>query len=65
LAGFCSSIAARFRVCGAFDAYACARAAGALLIKAAGSKGIAGKFVDPAEIAQAASAIAGAAWLEA
>jgi NAD(P)H-hydrate epimerase len=65
LAGFCSSIAARWRACDSntFDAYACACAAGALLIQA--SKGIAGKFADPAEIAQAASAIAGAAWLEA
>jgi NAD(P)H-hydrate epimerase len=64
LAGFCSSIAARF-LKNKFDAYACACAAGALLIKSAGSKSIAGKFVDPAEIAQAASVIAGAAWLEA
>jgi NAD(P)H-hydrate epimerase len=64
LAGFCSSIAARFPK-NKFDAYACACAAGALLIKSAGSKGVAGKFADPAEIAQAASAVAGAAWLEA
>jgi NAD(P)H-hydrate epimerase len=65
LAGFCSSIAARCKARGnsTFDAYACARAAGALLIQASGS--IANKFADPAEIAQAASAIAGAAWLEA
>jgi len=65
LAGFCSSIAARWKACdsGTFDAYVCACAAGALLIQAA--KGIAGKFADPAEIAQAASSIAGAAWLEA
>jgi len=65
LAGFCSSIAARWRACdpGAFDAYACACAAGALLMQA--SKTIAGKFVDPSEIARAASVIAGAAWLEA
>jgi NAD(P)H-hydrate epimerase len=65
LAGFCSAIAARWRACGpdAFDAYACACAAGALLIKA--SKTFAGKFVDPLEITQAASVIAGAAWLEA
>jgi len=73
LAGFCSSIAARWRACvlkaggqrsGAFDAYACACAAGALLMQAADSKGIVGKFADPAEIAHAASAIAGAVWLE-
>jgi NAD(P)H-hydrate epimerase len=69
LAGFCSSIAARWKAGGitnsntAFDAYACARAAGALLIQA--SKNITGKFADPAEIAQAASSVAGAAWLEA
>jgi len=69
LAGFCSSIAARWRARGitlgikTFDAYACARAAGALLIQA--SKTIAGKFADPAETARAAAAIAGAAWLEA
>jgi NAD(P)H-hydrate epimerase len=70
LAGFCSSIAARWKA-GAvssdghdgFDAYACARAAGALLIQA--SKSVAGKFADPHEITQAASLIAGAAWLEA
>ena len=62
LAGFCSSIAARPGT-GAFDAYACARAAGALLVQAAKSTG--GKFADPQEIAQAAAAVAGAAWLEA
>jgi len=62
LAGFCSSIAARQKD-GVFDAYACARAAGALLMQA--SKAIASKFADPAEIAQAASSIAGEAWLEA
>jgi len=75
LAGFCSSISARWKASasrsgainsgainsGAFDAYTCAAAAGALLIQA--SRTIAGKFVDPAEIAQAASVIAGAAWL--
>ena len=64
LAGFCSSIATRWKACepDSFDAYACACAAGALLMQA--SKTIAGKFVDPSEIAQAASVIAGAAWLE-
>jgi len=74
LAGFCSSIAARWRACVlrsngkkslAFDAFACACAAGALLMQAAESKGIAGKFADPAEIARAASSVAGAVWLEA
>jgi NAD(P)H-hydrate epimerase len=72
LAGFCSSIAARWRACvlknraisGAFDAFACACAAGALLMQAAESKTIAGTFADPAEIAHEASAVAGAAWLE-
>jgi ADP-dependent NAD(P)H-hydrate dehydratase / NAD(P)H-hydrate epimerase len=73
LAGFCSAIAARWRACvlkkgaaksGAFDAFACACAAGALLMQAADSKGVAGKFADPAEIAHAASAVAGAVWLE-
>jgi NAD(P)H-hydrate epimerase len=73
LAGFCSSIAARWRASvlkdngvksGAFDAFICACAAGSLLMQAAESKGIAGKFADPAEIAHAASAIAGAVWLE-
>jgi NAD(P)H-hydrate epimerase len=74
LAGFCSSIAARWRACvlrtsgkksSAFDAFACACAAGALLMQAAESKGIAGKFADPAEIARAASSVAGSAWMEA
>jgi len=74
LAGFCSSIAARWRACvlkngvsksGAFDAFDCACAAGALLMQAADSKGIAGKFADPAEIAHAASSVAGEVWLEA
>jgi len=68
LAGFCASIAARWKAGetknGVFDAYACARAAGALLIQAAASKGVAGKFADPMEIARAASSVAGAAWLE-
>jgi len=74
LAGFCSSIAARWRAYvlrsggksgGAFDAFACACAAGALLMQAANSESIAGTFADPAEIAHEASAVAGAAWLEA
>jgi NAD(P)H-hydrate epimerase len=72
LAGFCSSIAARWRACVlknkqgnvTFDAFACACAAGALLMQAANSKGIAGRFADPAEIARAASAITGGVWLE-
>jgi len=60
LAGFCASIAARWKCA---DAYACACAAGALLIEAA--KSIGGKFAGPEDIAHAASSIAGAAWLEA
>jgi NAD(P)H-hydrate epimerase len=70
LAGFCGAIAARFRACAergslqsGTGAYECACAAGALLIQAA--KNNADKFVDPAEIARTAAAIAGAAWLEA
>ncbi|MDR2922508.1 MAG: bifunctional ADP-dependent NAD(P)H-hydrate dehydratase/NAD(P)H-hydrate epimerase [Treponema sp.] len=71
LAGFCCSIAARWKALvlkngaenGAFDAFTCACAAGALLIQAA--KGVAGKFADPAEIAQSAAVVAGAAWMEA
>jgi hypothetical protein len=33
-------------------------------MQAAESKGVAGTFADPAEIAHEASAVAGAAWLE-
>jgi NAD(P)H-hydrate epimerase len=65
LAGFCCSIAARWKACGSnngFDAFACVCAAGALLMQA--SRSAAGKFADPAEIARAASVIAGSAWLE-
>jgi NAD(P)H-hydrate epimerase len=60
LAGFCAAIAGRQKK---FDGYACICAAASLLIQAAKSEGIAGTFVDPAEIAKAASAIAGKAWL--
>ena len=60
LAGFCAAIAARQEP---FDGYACACAAASLLIQAAGSEGIAGAFIDPAELARPAAAIAGAAWL--
>ncbi|GHV95572.1 bifunctional NAD(P)H-hydrate repair enzyme [Spirochaetia bacterium] len=74
LAGFCAAIAARWRAidarwraidapAGHFDPYACAGAAAALLIEAARSKEIAGRFIDPAELACAAAAIAGRAWL--
>jgi len=59
LAGLCAALAARNPV----DMYACARAAASLLIQAAKAKDIAGAFFDPAELAQAAAALAGAAWL--
>jgi ADP-dependent NAD(P)H-hydrate dehydratase / NAD(P)H-hydrate epimerase len=66
LAGFCASIAARWRAItdrNSLDMYACACAAASLLIQAAKAKDIVGAFFDPAELAQAAAAIAGAAWL--
>ena len=58
LAGFCAAIAAR-----GFDGYACACAAAALLVRAAEANGAAGSFVDPGELARAAAAIAGSAWI--
>jgi NAD(P)H-hydrate epimerase len=57
LAGFCASIAARAGIAHA------ARAAASLLMRAAESEGVAGKFIDPADLAGAAAAIAGTAWL--
>ncbi|MDR0456407.1 MAG: bifunctional ADP-dependent NAD(P)H-hydrate dehydratase/NAD(P)H-hydrate epimerase [Treponema sp.] len=71
LAGFCASIAARWRSVAArvtqrsksCDMYDCACAAASLLVRAAQSKNIAGAFFDPAELAAAAAVIAGAAWL--
>jgi NAD(P)H-hydrate epimerase len=57
LAGFCASIAARSGIAHA------ARAAASLLIQAAKSETVAGKFIDPADLARAAAAIAGTAWL--
>jgi NAD(P)H-hydrate epimerase len=57
LAGFCAAIAARA------DLAHAARAAASLLIRAAESESVAGKFIDPAELAKAASAVAGTAWL--
>jgi NAD(P)H-hydrate epimerase len=66
LAGFCAAIAARDAVAQkTFDGYACACAAASLLIQAAGSEGVAGTFIDPAELTRPAAAIAGAAWLPA
>jgi NAD(P)H-hydrate repair Nnr-like enzyme with NAD(P)H-hydrate dehydratase domain len=73
LAGFCASIAARWRSIAArsnaaqrnksCDMYDCACAAASLLVQAAQSKNIVGAFFDPADLATAAAAIAGAAWL--
>jgi NAD(P)H-hydrate epimerase len=71
LAGFCAAIAARSytsgraRSCASeqFDGYACACAAASLLARTAESKGIAGRFTDPAELAHAAAGLAGSAWL--
>jgi NAD(P)H-hydrate epimerase len=57
LAGFCAAIAARAGITQA------ARAAASLLIRASESETVAGKFIDPAELAKAASAVAGTAWL--
>ncbi|MDR2160467.1 MAG: bifunctional ADP-dependent NAD(P)H-hydrate dehydratase/NAD(P)H-hydrate epimerase [Treponema sp.] len=64
LAGFCAAVAARMRRTEkGFDGFICAAAAAALLIKAAGSPALKGKFVDPLEIAGEAAVLAGAAWL--
>jgi NAD(P)H-hydrate epimerase len=64
LAGFCAAIAARMRKSGAvFDGYTCAAAAAALLIRAGQSPELAGRFVDPEEVADKAASLAGAAWL--
>jgi NAD(P)H-hydrate epimerase len=66
LAGFCAAIAARMGRSGKpFDGYACAAAAASLLILAGRSAELAGRFVDPKEIADAAASLAGAAWLPA
>jgi len=58
LAGFCAAVASR-----PFDGYACACAAASLLMQAAKAEGVAGAFIDPAELARPAAIIAGAAWL--
>jgi NAD(P)H-hydrate epimerase len=63
LAGFCAAIAARAGRGKTFDGYACAAAAASLLIRAALSPELAGRFADPKEIASAAASIAGSAWL--
>jgi NAD(P)H-hydrate epimerase len=57
LAGFCASMSARADIAHA------ARAAASLLIQVAKSETVAGKFIDPADLAKAASAIAGTAWM--
>jgi len=65
LAGFCAAIAAR----SAADMHTCACAAASLLVQAAtpaalpAAKDIGGVFFDPAELARAAAALAGSAWL--
>ncbi|MDR1618982.1 MAG: bifunctional ADP-dependent NAD(P)H-hydrate dehydratase/NAD(P)H-hydrate epimerase [Treponema sp.] len=64
LAGFCAAIAARTgRAKRDFDGFACAVAAAALLVKAARSPALRGKFADPLEIAAEAAVLAGSAWL--
>ena len=87
LAGFCASVAARWRAIAikngaaarggaaskggaaagsseaGFDGHACMCAAASLLIKAAKTKKVSGRFVDPEKIARAAAVIAGKAWL--
>jgi len=66
LAGFCAAIVARYASAARCveSLHDCACAAASLLVRAAESNGIAGAFVDPAELAHAAAAIAGTAWLE-
>jgi NAD(P)H-hydrate epimerase len=70
LAGFCAGIAARSLAVSrgepgssAPDLYACALAAGTLLIRAARDLSLAGRFTDPLELADKAADLAGRAWL--
>jgi NAD(P)H-hydrate repair Nnr-like enzyme with NAD(P)H-hydrate dehydratase domain len=64
LAGFCAAIAARMkRTEKGFDGFICAVAAATLLVKAARSPALKGKFVDPLEIAGEAAVLAGSVWL--
>ena len=64
LAGFCAGIASLMYVRNkGFDGFTCACAAASLLVEAGKSKKVAGSFVDPAQVADAAAAIAGKAWL--
>jgi NAD(P)H-hydrate epimerase len=65
LAGLCAAVAGRSRAADCFDGYTCACAAAALLIESARSREIAGRFIDPAELAAPAARIAGRAWLPA
>ena len=60
LAGFCAAIAARLKP---FDGFTCMCAAASLLIQAAKTEALANTFFDPADLAKAAAAIAGKAWL--
>jgi NAD(P)H-hydrate epimerase len=57
LAGFCAAISARAGIAHA------SRAAASLLIQAAESETVVGRFIDPADLAKAAAAVAGSAWL--
>jgi NAD(P)H-hydrate epimerase len=59
LAGFCAAISARSGIARA------AVTAATLLVRTAESDGIAGTFIDPAALADAAAVIAGTAWLPA
>jgi NAD(P)H-hydrate epimerase len=64
LAGFCAAIGARMVQDGqGFDGYTCAAAAAALLIASVKSEELAGRFLDPLEIADKAARLAGEAWL--
>jgi NAD(P)H-hydrate epimerase len=76
LAGFCAAIAARLRAAsqstcgnpsGDSDSHLLRRsacAAASLLVQAGESESVAGRFIDPCELAYAATSIAGAAWLQ-
>jgi NAD(P)H-hydrate epimerase len=64
LAGFCAAIGARMMQDGqGFDGYTCAVAAAALLIASVKSEELAGRFLDPLEVADKAARLAGEAWL--
>jgi NAD(P)H-hydrate epimerase len=64
LAGFCAAIGARMMQDGqGFDGYVCAAVAAALLIASVKSEELAGRFLDPLEVADKAASLAGEAWL--